>query len=1183
MIGPDFAFGRLIDAIRPLPRVFRVPVRRPEDHLVFDLLLDNLALHEGPSPHLARVDPSAPGLLIVELPPQSFAERAFLRASAADGADPQDRPSQPPVVPIAGETVPPLPSARARMAGRSRLVFAMPAGQSALPYTLADVLAAMRAWPMVLDPSAQPDPDWPFLRPRRFKDWMSTTIGSSAWAAAKTALASSLEALGGHGLDRRIARAGDRVAARAAGGVSSDDPAGFGRVMLEAMQGELDDLHRRFPALRDGPANEASIAALSLAAAESLSGALARSDLDLAAFGSLPYIPLLLAPHEPSARVTALELPYRLILSPIDPGRWAHRDAPVVHAGRAELWHTRLTTSSADTGQDGPAKVRAIWSPDYPYSPDEIAAFVDPPKPFRMSLDPLDRQMLVRLMAGYGEKSGRRTYTPRAGLAKRLHLSALGGLLDVEGSWDPQPDGVDLSQWRHLATLGRDHYVRVVYVGFLWPFGHAAALVKVTERTFESLGGDPKRRVAILRQRFFVVVRERVRTYSGASHAYGGRNFPFTRVEILTTVTPDLLDPGKANTRSELKAVGGDTIYGGQVVRRMAFWPVAGGGQDVPFEVAATDLAGRRITFSVPLLFVGKLPNDLRSAPIRRAYNDAGTRDRRRADLGGATVCYAPFAAADQGDPRLPTDRMTFAAGEVGAGLAVTEPHVYPETAEATVGIPPLQKLLGRPNAVVDVAYPQVYKDHGFGESAPGENAGQLFLQLVNQVHRLEFGGGQNQAKSDALGALAAPQMVIQGLSKVMGPVAARPPADPTDPGQIAAALANVVANKFDPADFFDGATILGGIPLKDILKLVLDLKGQDVPKLLSRELPDRVESSFGWKTEIEDPDPLNLLVPRADPDNPTNFEMSGTISTPLANPAGATYQALASMDNFKVNLFGFIIIWFESLKFDAKNGRKPDVTVDLRKGDEAVMFGGPLEFVNELRQFIPSNGFSDPPALSVTPSGISASYSLNLPAITVGVFSLTNASLGAGFNLPFDAKPASVRFNFSEREHPFCLTVSLLGGGGFFLIGVSSRGVQEIEAALEFGAMLAIDLGVASGSVEIKAGVYFHWLEPQPDKGSVDLAGYVRLHGELSVLGLISASLTFNLQLGFHKGDGKALVWGEATLVVEVEVLFFSASVSVSCRKEFAGGNSDPKFLDLIPDQATWDEYCGAFAAEAA
>ena len=93
---------------------------------------------------------------------------------------------------------------------------------------------------------------------------------------------------------------------------------------------------------------------------------------------------------------------------------------------------------------------------------------------------------------------------------------------------------------------------------------------------------------------------------------------------------------------------------------------------------------------------------------------------------------------------------------------------------------------------------------------------------------------------------------------------------------------------------------------------------------------------------------------------------------------------------------------------------------------------------------------------------------------------------------------------------------------------------------------------------------MYFHWLETVPGKGSVDFAGYIRLQGELSILGIISASLTFNLQLAYHKEGGSSIVWGEATLIVEIEVLFFSADVSVHCRREFAGSkDSDPNFIE--------------------
>ena len=303
---------------------------------------------------------------------------------------------------------------------------------------------------------------------------------------------------------------------------------------------------------------------------------------------------------------------------------------------------------------------------------------------------------------------------------------------------------------------------------------------------------------------------------------------------------------------------------------------------------------------------------------------------------------------------------------------------------------------------------------------------------------------------------------------------------------------------------------------------------------------------------------------------------MHGVVSAPLQSTNQTTFEATATMHNFKVNLFGAVTLWFDKLVYRSVTGAKPDVTVDLHPTSEAIEFGGPLEFVNEIRQIIPSNGFSDPPCLNVTPSGISASYSINFPSLAVGIFALEHVSLGAGFLLPFDARPAEVRFNFAERQRPFSLTVSMLGGGGFFAIGLGAEGVREVEAALEFGAALSINLGVASGSVEIKAGVYFHW-----KTNLVELSGYVRLHGELSVLGLISASLTFNLALGYLKEGTKSVVWGEASIEVEIEILFLSFSVSVHCRREFGGSDGDPKFIELIPDQATWNDYCEAFATE--
>ena len=1155
-----------------------------------DFIFNNLRLETeaDDTPKLVRKDPAVTATLIVEFPPQSFGEEAFLDAtgpevpstSTGSAAFPESADSsvgaakKNVAIPSDGqpiEKVGALATAKIRMAGNSRLAFAMPAEEAALGFNIEAILDACRRWPMRLDVNAVTDPPRFVLPEFGLRDqWLASVAASDNFRQATETLVNALG--GAQAVQKSLAGATRRVAAKAIESIVAG-ASGVESTLRDAINEELDVLADRFAPLRDPGRREIAAAVLSLKTTQAVAAhRVGGSFIDH--IEQFPFLPVIFGPHKPARDVTALELPYRLILSPVPQARWQHGTKPVEHSGRTELWHTRLTSSADGTGPDLPTNVRALWSPDYDLP--NIVGIVNDVRPFRMSLDPLDRQMLVKLMSGFDEvdKHGH-PFHPHTARAGRLALSSLGALLDAEGSWSPPaPDNVSLEEWRHLATVGRDQYVRVVYRGFLKDLGHAASFVKVTERKFEYLG-ETRNRVAVLRQRFFIIVREPVKHYNGAGHKFGGRNFPFTEVEILTRVTPNLMSPDDPACRLSDP---GNVIYNpgngpdGKplgVPHRACFWPMINPSNNFLFQIAATDLSGHRKTFAMPLLFVGSEANEKPNviAEIIERNNAEPTSPRRTASLGNASVCYAPIKPGAEGDPRLPTSEMVFRCRSV-TGISADFAQFYPEIESAQVGIAAIQRLLQKPDATVGVTYPDCYNmtPGGFGAGNPGE----LFLKL-QQPFQLAFG---DQVKSDALGGLATPSMAIQGLSRIMGPVAARPPASPAD---IESGLGNVINNTFNPADFFHGAKILGGVDLGDILALATSLAGADVPKLLSRQLPDRIEARFDWSTRVQ-ADPAGLFVPNAG--GTSVLEMHGLVSAPIASPTATTFNATASIVHFKVNLFGFVTVWFDQLKFTAKTGAKPDVAVDLHPGDEAIAFGGPLEFVNEIRKIIPSNGFSDPPGLSVTPSGIAASYSVNIPSLSVGILALEHLSLGAGFLLPFDAKPAEVRFNFAERQRPFSLTVSLLGGGGFFAIGVGTEGVREIEAALEFGAALSINLGVASGSVEIKAGIYFHW-----QTASVELAGYVRLHGELSVLGLISASLTFNLQLAYMKDNAnhKSVVWGEATLEVEIDVLFLSFSVSVKCRREFGGSDGDPKFIQLIPDSSTWTEYCQAFAAEAA
>jgi len=186
--------GSLLGAIAARhPAEFRIPFRRPDDLLICDFVFENLQfdLEEPGAPKLVRKDPQAAATLTVEFPPQSFGEEAFLDATGKSVpgdragnekfpekvpkenlADPNDQ-NPPPgklkpknvVQPgDSAEQLRPMPSAKIRMSGRSRIAFTMRAEETELPFTIEAILDACRRWPMRLDVNAVPDPS-PFRFP----------------------------------------------------------------------------------------------------------------------------------------------------------------------------------------------------------------------------------------------------------------------------------------------------------------------------------------------------------------------------------------------------------------------------------------------------------------------------------------------------------------------------------------------------------------------------------------------------------------------------------------------------------------------------------------------------------------------------------------------------------------------------------------------------------------------------------------------------------------------------------------------------------------------------------------------------------------------------------------------------------------------------------------------------------
>ena len=82
-------------------------------------------------------------------------------------------------------------------------------------------------------------------------------------------------------------------------------------------------------------------------------------------------------------------------------------------------------------------------------------------------------------------------------------------------------------------------------------------------------------------------------------------------------------------------------------------------------------------------------------------------------------------------------------------------------------------------------------------------------------------------------------------------------------------------------------------------------------------------------------------------------------------------------------------------------------------------------------------------------------------------------------------------------------------------------------------------------------------------------------------MLGIASASITLELSLTYDFPSGKLI--GRATLTVEIEVAFFSASVEITAERKLAGSNGDPSLKDIMPPdqggQGLWNQYYSSFA----
>ncbi|MEU5976204.1 hypothetical protein [Streptomyces sp. NPDC047315] len=884
-----------------------------------------------------------------------------------------------------------------------------------------------------------------------------------------------------------------------------------------------------------------------------------------------------------------------LHLTPEQFATWDHAETPVEHDGRTELWHTRLALRGP-TGRPAPQSqptVRVVAADD-PADEQEAKLFG------ALNPEGFDYRQLITL-----------TNPPEPVAAPvdvgLLALSAAGATLDLDGRWEPSTSsGLNLKHWEHHAWLGRDNKVVLEQYGFLVPYGHRALLFTETKRTFDETTG-----VAYLEQRRFIRITEPVKAYGGAyGLPYGGRSFPFSELAIENPVPPDLPQHPEPLLTGRPDA--------GIWIQSIAT------GTDVVFVLRGTAATGREIRFTASLGFV---PHDVAIASpepgtvLREVIDAYGGFDRlvgpapdpRRAlDLGGQELPYS--AEAVPGTASHPTQRLFWGLQGPLQRLdpRSDSPLFFPRMLGAEARLATMDTFYG-PGGPVLLGYDERYLLTEFRG-----NPGEVYVRVRDSLEALASGEDRPVERvvvnSVTIGGIAMPNVEVGGLSRVLGAAGGNKESVDKlqDEGTITPKEYFDLKNQLNRAVLF-GATFLANV-LPD------NEAGSDESLRIKKEttyptnpktgIPDVSRLPNGHKMTIDFTTPLVDFGPFRAVVGNNRAKLTLQVLNEVSYVEGTnTNKVTGKISLFELRLvdpaFQFVGVVFKDFEFSFDHDGGPS----FKPGVSAVRFYGPLAFVSVLEDYI-SNAFDGVSVFGlqlktyqeITYGEVRVGVTFGLPDIKMGpVLRVTNCFVTAGVIVPFQRKPVRAAFGFAKEDEKFNVTVYGFGGGGFFTVEVSERGIEKIEGAIEATYTLAFDFAqIASGLARIAIGIYFKTERADPDeadsKDEVVLRGYVRATGRVSVLGLISVTAEFYADLQYRKLGNQSAVTAHARLTISIDILFFHESValeffynldgsideeSVRGRRgagALAADEQPTAFADLM-SRADWEQYCASFA----
>ena len=468
-----------------------------------------------------------------------------------------------------------------------------------------------------------------------------------------------------------------------------------------------------------------------------------------------------------------------------------------------------------------------------------------------------------------------------------------------------------------------------------------------------------------------------------------------------------------------------------------SFW-VTVNGEPYLFPITGQDATGQHIAFLAPLIFVSLRESQTGLQQVQQGY--ASDNDRRRCVVRGSKIAYADPAA---GDTVLKTTSLYFTSEPVlTAGQQPQPPYVdapfLPSLDAAAVTVPALSALLGNNSAVMINLYLPYLQDG---------------LDPHAGVFAVVPGSGPPRRVPARTRAAASPSRTSRSArcrrarDWCPAPPTTRPAAS-CGPRRISARPTPCCSGR---STWAISSTWSRGSPTRRT-----NAPGDPHPRRPEPPPPHRAGHGHQLEPAAAAPSPqagagvthrVQLRV-GADPAGEDRAEAR-------RHPAG--FQGARPAHELPV---------------DHVRGHRPGHRQDhLRLEQRRQVDGrpGPGQAARRSRSKVALAVHPDarrhPAAWPVRRLGavdqaharpqLEVSYTIGIPPITCGVFSLTNIAIMAGLDLPYlNGKPA-LEFAFASRNRPFLVTVEIFGGGGFVHVVLDADGVKMVEGAIEFGAQL--------------------------------------------------------------------------------------------------------------------------------